>query len=277
MAGNLEPSGLIGRVSRGYRVAPGSAPWQVMLYYIGNARLSARWTRDFCGGVLLTDDLVITAAHCLEGLNSSFRSNRQPSLNMTRDVIIRLGKHNRTVTEVTEVNRTIGEYTPHPDFDAGSFAYDIAVIRLGARVDFTPAILPVCIDTPPRPGMPSLASAGRMATVTGWGNIRMRGPKPAVLQGGTVPLQPRQVCANASSYPVADSILCAGEGLQNTADACDGDSGGPLVLRHNRRWFLVGLVSYGEGTCSGRGKYGYYTNVTNSAVNTWIRGYSRIL
>ena len=69
----------------------------------------------------------------------------------------------------------------------------------------------------------------------------------------------------------SDKQICAGiQGTSSTAkDTCGGDSGGPIMVQTNAgRWFIVGIVSYGDSPCLG---LGVYTNV--KYFYSWITNY----
>lgn len=61
--------------------------------------------------------------------------------------------------------------------------------------------------------------------------------------------------------------FCAGDTLM-TRDSCNGDSGSPIIKQVSEKWFLVGVVSYGDQECKGTG---VYTNVT--VMNDWIKNW----
>ncbi|XP_078470151.1 vitamin K-dependent protein C-like isoform X2 [Lampetra fluviatilis] len=100
-----------------------------------------------------------------------------------------------------------------------------------------------------------------------------------VLRFARVSLVSHETCINTSRFAVTRDMLCAGPGAPAgssggapQADACDGDSGGPLVAPlvargRDRTWFVIGLVSWGEG-CALPGKYGIYTRVSRYVL--WI-------
>lgn len=64
-------------------------------------------------------------------------------------------------------------------------------------------------------------------------------------------------------------MFCAGYSQEVIGDACKGDSGGPFLMQHEERWYIVGIVSWGEG-CGRKNKYGFYTRIANHL--SWIQG-----
>ena len=248
--------------ARFHRVAVGSAPWHVVVHYRGQQDMSR--PEDVCAGALISDDLVVTAAHCINQLQIQRRG-----FDVTRDVMIRLGKHNRLETEAFEVNRTISEYIPHPDFNQWTYSYDIAVIRLSRRVIFTNHIAPLCL--PPSSTADVISAPDDRAVVTGWGLM----PEPDTgsdrLKAVAVPLKSRPVCQSSMIQPVPASVLGAGQGNGGSIDVCLGDDGGPLVVERAGQWYLVGLGSFGQVECTHQGKYAFYTNITQPSIISWIQ------
>lgn len=78
-----------------------------------------------------------------------------------------------------------------------------------------------------------------------------------------VPLVPIEDCKLSTSFKVTSNMFCAGYGQDTIGDSCKGDSGSPFSVKlDDSRYYLVGIVSWGEG-CGKKNKYGFYTKVKN--------------
>ncbi|XP_071555517.1 uncharacterized protein Flz [Temnothorax nylanderi] len=218
-----------GKIVGGKGAQFGEWPWQVL---VREATWLGLFTKNKCGGVLITDKYVMTAAHCQPGFLASLvavfgefdiSGELEPKRSVTKNV--------RRVI----VNR---------GYDPATFENDLALLELESPVQFDEHIVPIC--------MPEDGSdfTGRMATVTGWGRLKYNGGVPSVLQEVQVPIMENSVCQEMFQTAdhaklILDSFLCAGY-ANGQKDSCEGDSGGPLVMeRPDGRWFLVGTVSHG--------------------------------
>uniref|UniRef100_A0A1A8L0C1 Vitamin K-dependent protein C n=1 Tax=Nothobranchius pienaari TaxID=704102 RepID=A0A1A8L0C1_9TELE len=220
----------------------GESPWQVLVL---NARGSFH-----CGGVLIDKNWVLTAAHCLQN-NHRFS--------------VRLGDYERLITEGTEVKLEVSEAFKHPNYNSETVDNDIALLRLRTPAPFSKYILPVCL---PSRAMAErvLHQSGTVTVVTGWGRDDT-GKYSSALNVIKVPLVDHSNCSRQMfPHQLSNNVLCAGI-LGERIDACEGDSGGPMVTLYQNTWFLVGLVSWGEG-CGIKDKPGIYTKVSN--YNRWI-------
>ncbi|KAG9278800.1 vitamin K-dependent protein C isoform X1 [Astyanax mexicanus] len=216
----------------------GESPWQALI-------LNAKG-KFHCGGVLLDESWVLTAAHCLE---TSLRFS------------VRLGDYLRFTKEGDEVTIPVSKIVSHPKYNPLTVDNDIALLRLSTPVKFTTYILPACL--PSR----SLAERvlhrnGTETVVTGWGKPNETATHySSALSYIKVPIVDRAECAQHMVNNLTQNVLCAGI-IGKIKDACEGDSGGPMMTLYHNTWFLLGLVSWGEG-CGRTDKLGIYTKVSN--------------
>ncbi|CAK9808311.1 Proclotting enzyme [Anthophora plagiata] len=226
------------RIVGGQNADPGEWPWIAALFNAG---------RQFCGGSLIDDRHILTAAHCVANMNS---------WDVAR-LTVRLGDYNiKTNTEIRHVERRVRRVVRHRGFNARTLYNDVALLTLNEPVPFTEQIRPICLPSG------SQLYSGKVATVIGWGSLRESGPQPAILQEVSIPIWANNECRSkygaAAPGGIVDSFLCAGRA---TKDSCSGDSGGPLMV-NDGRWTQVGIVSWGIGC--GKGQYpGVYTRVTH--------------
>ena len=108
-------------------------------------------------------------------------------------------------------------------------------------------------------------SARKMCTVTGFGALSENGQQSDKLMKANVPLIDSNDCLNYG-YRITPRMICAGY-AQGQIDSCQGDSGGPLVCSEGGKFYLTGVVSFGQG-CARPGKPGVYANVKE--LLAWI-------
>lgn len=194
--------------------------------------------RQFCGGSLLSADLVMTAAHCVTGTKP-----KEIETTVGRTVLSK--KNQGQLRQVTDI-------VVHPRYARGQEAYDIAFLFLDKPVR---GIAPVLLPTV---GTDALIRPGAMATVTGWGNTNTEIPAfPNRLRAVNVPIVSHIECK--ASYPDYDKKVNVCAGVEGK-DSCQGDSGGPLFrkLKGRQGVYQIGVVSYGDG-CAEQGAPGVYT------------------
>ncbi|XP_013387554.1 serine protease hepsin [Lingula anatina] len=221
-------------------------PWQVSLQTTSSSF-------HFCGGSLINAQWVITAAHCVEGeQTSAFK--------------VVLGEHHREQTSGNEVERGVARFIMHPQYDGSGagFPNDIALVKLASPVSLDgPHMRAACL---PEPG--EEYSASDECWITGWGDTKGTGNEQ-ILQELRVDIRDRETCrSNWGSGYIRDTHVCINDG---TTGACNGDSGGPLVClarSGSGLWNLVGATSWGRTGCQTAGYPSVYTRV--SEFRDWI-------
>ncbi|MFJ7418159.1 S1 family peptidase [Streptomyces uncialis] len=215
------PSPVVG----GTRAAQGEFPFMV--------RLSMG-----CGGALYTQQIVLTAAHCVSG------SGANTSITATAGVV---DLQNSAATKVrsTRVLQAPGYNGTGKDW---------ALVKLAAP-----------INQPTLKIATSTAYNSGTFTVAGWGAAREGGAQQRYLLKASVPFVSDASCQQSyGSSLVPGEELCAGYQAGGT-DTCQGDSGGPMFRRDNAgAWVQVGIVSWGQG-CARPGYPGVYTEVSTFA------------
>ncbi|XP_029027055.1 transmembrane protease serine 13a isoform X2 [Betta splendens] len=222
----------------------GQWPWQVSLHFRGS---------HVCGGVLVSVDFVVTAAHCFP-----------------RNVVGALSPENwRVYVGFISLAKLPLPYSVKsillPDnYNNKTNDMDIALLRLTSPVNLNENLQPVCLPTFDQPLPPGTKcwTSGFGTTVEG-SNIVSK-----YLMDVSVSIIDTPTCNKPQVYggAVTPNMVCAGE-MQGGKDSCQGDSGGPLVCLRNSRWFLVGVTSWGVG-CGEKNRPGVYTRV--SCLLPWL-------
>lgn len=209
---------------------------------------------QFCGGSLIKDRYVLTAAHCVDDLKKA-----------GLDVIVGINDLNKSVSEGTRVS--VKSIFVHPFYDSVSLNNDIAVLEL-SRAITTNEATPVSIA---ESATRDATADGTSLKVAGWGSTTPEygnATSPTILQELTVPLVNQQTCSQAMSGVASNTnspSFCAGTPNEGY-DSCRGDSGGPIVVENTG--VQLGLVSWGNTRCGEQGSYGVYTNL--SQYRSWV-------
>ena len=264
------------RIVGGMEAEARAWPWQVALISSQGADI-----KQFCGGSVIHEKWVLTAAHCVDGASSD-------------DIQVLAGTQN---LEEGGQRIDVEAIRMHPDYRGDTLENDIALLELAG-----PARVEEAVVLPDAERSAEVAEPGVPATAIGWGLLRPLRCEPGSKTGAhrcrprgggdghfvddltgrpvdmsdvftsrlmqvELPLVGEQTCREAySGALIDDRTLCAGL-KKGGKDSCQGDSGGPLVVRDGDEWVQVGVVSWGAG-CAKPGKYGVYTSVGTFAE--WV-------
>uniref|UniRef100_A0A1B0FEG8 limulus clotting factor C n=1 Tax=Glossina morsitans morsitans TaxID=37546 RepID=A0A1B0FEG8_GLOMM len=215
-------------------------PWMALLRYDSPSN-------EFkCGGSLITNFYVLTAAHCAK----------------TPDPIIgvRLGEHDLSNDFDCEQRGTKEFCAPpvenfgvdhiilHPKYTVRSTSNDVALVKLDRKVEFKTHIKPICLPATQR----SIeVNVNEKIFVAGWGATEA-GSQSSLLLKAFVQQYNDSVCRNAFKIELSEKHICAGD-VENGHDTCKGDSGGPLfqlnAYKRFKKFIQYGIVAAGEQTC----------------------------
>ncbi|XP_038061951.1 mannan-binding lectin serine protease 1-like isoform X2 [Patiria miniata] len=242
---------IVQKISTGTDARKGSAPWLAQLWYVDKGTL-------FCHGSILDNRWILTAAHCIRARNAT-----------KNDIMIRLGDHDKSLPEMEEQVYRVEDIKVHRSFSTKLFDADVALVKLTQAIQFTDYVKPICL--PVKPLSKSMLRPGTYGTVSGWGKVSSHDENyPRHLKRVTLPVQDQVVCRRSTHFEVTPNMFCAGYSAANRGDSCEGDSGAPFAVQHMNtdRWYILGVVSWGEG-CDRKDKYGFYVRLHR--YTAWIR------
>jgi len=254
ISGTAVPNGKYSFVAALLNTANGRAPFQ----------------QRFCGGSLIDQDSVLTAAHCVTGPSGI------PVL--PRPLRITVG---RTVLNSDQGQKSwVSRIFVHPRYNGDTLTYDAAVLKLSSPVS---GIAPIKL---PSSKQNYLEKSGRKATVAGWGSTtarraclptfaspayqdRMRQAQVPIVSDARAEQVFQDICRFSdlkSIYKPSLMVAAGGTGK----DTCQGDSGGPLfVARPPGKYTQIGITSFGLG-CGPEGVPSVYTEVNNPSIRSFI-------
>lgn len=284
-----------GKIIGGEIADQGEWPWQVALVA---ANMPVSTDTQFCGGSMVLDQWVLTAAHCVRWMDE-----QGAGFDVLPQEISVLAGTNALDGSGDKV--PVEQIFVHPSYSVDQLDYDIALIKL-ARAPNVPY---QTIEVPDAEFGSILKQPGITTIVTGWGLQNGGRPSPQLQevqiqmldseQCNTAMMEARaeeavtgftyaaQVLAigedqayglweqmiEAAPVPVTENMICSGT-FEGGKTSCNGDSGGPLVVPlEDGSYIQAGIVSWGLSSTSGHGceeraMFSVYTDV--SAFVPWL-------
>nr|ACO10347.1 Anionic trypsin-1 precursor [Caligus rogercresseyi] len=201
------------KIVGGEEVEPNSIPYQISFQ-------RARDGFAFCGGSILDETTVITAAHCCDRQQAD-------------KVQIVAGEHDLKTSSGDEQLRKVTKIIMHEDYFTKGTNNDICLLKLESPLEMNDKVKPVTLpeenETP----------KGKVV-VSGWGTLYSNGPVSPTLRSVQLNIRSFDLCNLVYTGKLDETMICA---AALGKDSCQGDSGGPLMQNDT----LVGVVSWGIG------------------------------
>ncbi|XP_062708283.1 clotting factor C isoform X2 [Aedes albopictus] len=246
-------------VHHGWTVEEGQWPWHVAIFQKQRGS-----SGDYaCGGTLLDEKHVLTAAHC--AVNRETEYALPPS-----KFELHFGQQNlSTITPNVQI-RDVSKVHIHPDHS--SHRNDIAVLVMRLPVRYTDYVIPICIDQKADINLRNLE--GERGWITGWGTTQT-GSISDALRTASLPVVSYLQCFNDNEAVFGnllnENVFCAGD--RNGTSPGTGDSGGGMYFSDGDRWVLRGIVSFAKADELKKevdtSKFVIFVNVQRFL--TWIR------
>ncbi|XP_054471215.1 mast cell protease 4-like [Anoplopoma fimbria] len=190
-------SGIVG----GKVAKPHSRPYMASLQFRGE---------HSCGGMLIREDFVLTAAHCKKPL----------------PMTVVLGAHDISKKEKSQQWIQVAKYHQHPKFNGG-YDYDIMLLQLKTNATLNRYVK--AIGLPKKEGK---IPANINCAVAGWGRTGVNKPSSKVLKETTEKMQFSSECKHIWQEPFNPELMICTKFDKKKGGVCQGDSGGPLICNN---------------------------------------------
>ena len=241
------------RIINGEEAIPHSYPWVVSLYELNNGMISTH----FCAGTLITTRHVVTAAHCVIPFNKMTRNEKSEMNDMQYDqylktinskkILVVVGLHTHDKTNSTENFYVVSNFSFHQDFSMAPCCQDdISILELEKSVTINKKVNTICLPFSLKTFKHRLRELvnNDLVTVVGWGRQTHSSHQHAYsLKQAILRIKTGDVICNTSKFWHTNTVYCLQDEVKNSA-ICNADSGGPIMYFHQKRWYIIGIISH---------------------------------
>ncbi|XP_053671756.1 polyserase-2-like [Anopheles nili] len=245
----------------GEEAKDGFWPWHVALFHN-----EGRTFRYECGGTILDQNTVLTAAHCVMTSRGKIARER---------LVVQVGRNRLYTFDNRAQEHEAFELIVHPEYRVNEVQHDMALIKLATDITYTNYIQPICLWNR---GEDQNSIVGSYGTVIGFGYDESNAPT-TTLRETSIPVVSTIACieSNRDTYGsvLTSNMFCAG--TRQSRGACNGDSGGGLFFQYDNIWYVRGVVSFTKElgnlrVCDPK-EYTVFTDVAKYL--SWIEQYLR--
>ncbi|XP_036442981.1 granzyme B-like [Colossoma macropomum] len=220
-------------IINGTEAKPHSRPYMVSLQKKG---------KHICGGFLVSEEFVMTAAHCWK------KKKRLTAV---------LGAHDLSDKKEGSIRMKVKNYYPHPKYNAGTHDYDIMLLKLRGKAKKSKTVKWISI-----PKTKEGIKANSVCSVAGWGRTGSFKSGSNRLMETKITIVAKKKCKKLWENLLTPRMICA----VHPGGSCRGDSGGPLVCGNT----AMGIVSFGQrNKCDAPTKPKIFAKI--SAFLPWIK------
>uniref|UniRef100_A0A3P8YTM1 Peptidase S1 domain-containing protein n=1 Tax=Esox lucius TaxID=8010 RepID=A0A3P8YTM1_ESOLU len=209
-----------------------------------------------CGGFLVSENFVMTAAHCYTWLTENAECR---GVNLT----VVVGAHDITRQESSSYRIDVKYYHIHPGYNEKTLENDIMLLQLVKTIPKSKAVQQISL-----PKKDQAVKAKTLCNVAGWGATKTGGTANQRLMEVNVTVIDRSSCQRSwgKTTTITLSMICAGGTAEDYKGVCQGDSGGPLVCKTT----AVGIQSFNQkGNCNKPQKPNVYIKIAKYLP--WIK------
>ncbi|KAF5903108.1 granzyme B-like, partial [Clarias magur] len=207
--------GMESRIIGGNEAKPHSRPYMVSVQIN---------KKHVCGGMLIKNNYVLTAAHCVK--NTEYNGKHK--------LEVLLGAHNISQKETQQQRIQVQKYIKHPCYKENGRLNDIMLLKLKSKAKESKAVKPIGL-----PKQNENISDQEKCSIAGWGRTHQNSAVSSVLREVTLKIQNNNECERLwQQYFDTDNMICTA--TDGRKAFCQGDSGGPLICGKK----LQGLAAY---------------------------------